>query len=86
MVFRFSLIMEGATEKVSKSIMPMKTNYNKIFSFNEQKYFEHFRKVKTNIIFIMRGNQLPVLLQVAVCNFYLVKNHKIANNSMITED
>jgi hypothetical protein len=32
------LIMEGATEKVSKSIMPMKTNYNKIFSFNEQKY------------------------------------------------
>jgi hypothetical protein len=40
----------------------------------------------------MRGNQLPVSArQVAAlglnmfCNFYLVKNHKIANNSATTE-
>jgi hypothetical protein len=40
----------------------------------------------------MRGNQMPVFChQVAAlvpdmfCNFYLVKNHKIANNSATTE-
>ncbi len=41
----------------------------------------------------MRGNQLPVsathqaaaLVPDMFCNFYLVKNHKIANNSATTE-
>ncbi len=44
------------------------------------------------IIHKMSGNQLPVSAgQVAAlglnkfCNFYLVKNHKIANNSATTE-
>jgi hypothetical protein len=35
----------------------------------------------------MRGNQLPVAALVSdmFCDFYLVKNHKIANNSATTE-
>jgi hypothetical protein len=36
----------------------------------------------------MRGNQLPVsaaLVTVIFCNFYLVNNHIIVNNSATTE-
>jgi hypothetical protein len=36
----------------------------------------------------MRGNQLPVsdsIVPAMFCNFYIVKNHKIAGNSATTE-
>jgi hypothetical protein len=40
--------------------------------------------------YLMRGNQLPVsaarLVPVMFYNFYLVKNHKISDNTATTED
>ncbi len=35
---------EGATEKVSQFIIPMKSVYNKHLSFNEQEYFRILQK------------------------------------------
>jgi hypothetical protein len=44
----FSLIIEGATEKVSQLIKPLKSIYNKIICFKELKcILKHFRIVKT---------------------------------------
>jgi hypothetical protein len=40
--FAFSLIIEGATEKVLQFIMPVKSIYNKNLGFVGQKmFFEH---------------------------------------------
>ncbi len=36
-VFAFSLIIEGATDKVMQLIMPLKSIYNQNFGFVEQK-------------------------------------------------
>jgi len=42
-----SLIVGGATEKVSQFIMPLMSVYNKLLCLNEQKcIFEHRRKIK----------------------------------------
>ncbi len=38
-LFRLSLIIEGATEKVSLFTMPLKSVYNKNFYFNEKEIF-----------------------------------------------
>jgi hypothetical protein len=80
--------MEGATEKVSLSIMPKKTNYNNIFSFNEQKHIfwalqKSFKKYlsnegKSTASSAPGGSIGPRYVLI----FYLVKNHKIANNSV----
>jgi hypothetical protein len=44
----FSLIIEGATEKVLQLIKPLKSIYNKSICFKEQKcILKHFRIVKT---------------------------------------
>jgi hypothetical protein len=46
--FTFSLIIEGATEKVTQFKMSLKSIYTKNFGFLEQKnIFEHYRKVNT---------------------------------------
>ncbi len=38
-VYELSLIIEGATEKVSQFMMSLKSMHNKKLKFNEQKYF-----------------------------------------------
>ncbi len=38
MVFAYSLIIEGTTEKVLQLIMPLKSIYNQILGFVVQKY------------------------------------------------
>ncbi len=38
-VFLFSLIIEGATEKVFQFKMPLKSTYNRNFGFIEQKMY-----------------------------------------------
>jgi hypothetical protein len=60
-IFAFSLIIEGATEKVLQFIMRLKSIYNKNFGFVEQKmYFEHYREFQArksllfDIIFAMK--------------------------------
>jgi hypothetical protein len=48
MFFAFSLIIEGATEKVLQFIMPLKSIYNKNLGFVEEKcIFVHYREVLT---------------------------------------
>jgi len=50
MFFAFSLIIEGATERVLQFIMPLKPICNRNFGFIEQKVFlnntESFKQVK----------------------------------------
>ncbi len=71
--FVFSLIKEGTTEKVLQFIMPLKSVYNKIFGFIEQKmYFERNSEVQTiknllmdnifvmTIFFLMTFSELPL--------------------------
>jgi hypothetical protein len=46
--FAFSLIIEGATEKVLQFTMPLKSIYNKKLGFaNKKCIFEHYREVPT---------------------------------------
>ncbi len=49
-MFTLSLIIEGATEKVSQFIMLIKLILNKTFDFNEQNFFlgiaERFKQQK----------------------------------------
>ncbi len=62
MFFAFSLIVEGTTEKVLKSIMPLKSIYNKNLDFAEKMYFEHNTEVQTrenlliDIIFVVKNS------------------------------
>jgi hypothetical protein len=47
-IFAFSLIIEGATEKVLKFIMPLKSIYNRNLGFIEQKmYFLTLQRVSS---------------------------------------
>jgi hypothetical protein len=47
-IFRLLLVVDGATEKVSQFVRPIKSVYDKKCGFNEQKcIFENCRKVKT---------------------------------------
>ncbi len=49
--FTFPLIIEGATEKVLKFRMPLKSVDNRNFGSIKQKcIFEHFRRVKNRTI------------------------------------
>jgi hypothetical protein len=53
--FKLSLIKEGATEKVSQFILPLKSIYNKTFCLITQNvFFEIYRKVKSISIFLHR--------------------------------
>ncbi len=60
--FAFSLIIEGATDKVLQSIITLKSVNNKNIRFNAQKrFFEHYRENQTIknlsidiIIFVMK--------------------------------
>jgi hypothetical protein len=61
MLFAFSLITEGTTEKVLQFMMPLKSIYNKNLAFIEHDcIFEHYREVQTrktlstDIIFITK--------------------------------
>jgi len=54
-VFGFSLIIEGATEKVLQFTMPLKSYHIRNIGFNEQKcIFEHPGKVETTPIFTIK--------------------------------
>jgi hypothetical protein len=74
--FAFSLIIEGATEKVLQFIMPHKSICNKNFGFNDQKmFFEHYREFQArktlliDIIFAMKNIVLtfPELSPLCLC-------------------
>ncbi len=76
-----SLIIEGATEKVSQFLMPIKSFYEKCF--NEQKsIFEHCQIVKTrnNIYFL---NALPTFAEVPYISLFLY--YKKMRGSIVTE-
>ena len=60
-LFTFSLIIDGATEKVLQFMMPLKSIRNKNFGFMEQKcIFDNYSKVVTrkilffDIIFVVK--------------------------------
>jgi hypothetical protein len=51
--FYFSLIKEGATEKVWQLIMPLKSIFNKKFDFIENDFtFEYNMKVETREMYL----------------------------------
>jgi hypothetical protein len=87
--FAFSSVIEGATEKVLKSIMPPNSIYNRLFGFIEQKcIFELYSSFKQEKLyqltsFLPRKKNLLTFLELppkCLCQYYTKMRCSIRGN------